>query len=214
MRTFVACILLAAFSCHGQDGSGVTNKVTEIDRDKDGKIDIRIKTAQVKDYQVYRVAQAAISHSRPVSFSVGYPNGWTLSDYNRTQPGDLHVPDDEIVCAFHSPPSHDWADITIWRASDGTAQEEAEAFARDVRQNFSTYSQKRFDPIKTKAGDAGYLVAFEGHFDTGNLLVSDLFFHVGAKGAIRISIMTRAQDSTLHESLQKLVLETLHFRNG
>lgn len=167
--------------------------------------------AQVKDYQVYTIAQAAISHSRPVSFSIGYPNGWTKSDWNRTQPGDLLILDDEMVCGFHSPRSDDWADITILRASDGTAQEEAEALARHARQNFSTYSQKRLVSIKTKAGDAGYLVAFEGHFDRGNVLVSDLFFHVGAKGAIRISIMTRAEDSALHESLQKLVLETLHF---
>ncbi len=168
--------------------------------------------AQVKDYQVYTIAQAAISHSRPVSFSIGYPNGWTKSDYNRIQPGGLHIVDDEMVCGFHSPSQlSDWAGITIFRASDGTAQEEAEAVASRACQQFSTYSQKRFDPIKTKAGNAGYLVTFGAHFEKGDALFSDLFFHVGAKGAIRISIMTRAEDSALLESLQKLVLETLHF---
>ncbi len=45
MKTLVAFLLLVAFGCYGQDTSGITNKVTEIDRDKDGKIDVRIETA-------------------------------------------------------------------------------------------------------------------------------------------------------------------------
>ena len=46
MKTLAAFLLLAAFGCCcGQDTSGITNKVTEIDRDKDGKIDVRIETA-------------------------------------------------------------------------------------------------------------------------------------------------------------------------
>jgi hypothetical protein len=44
MKTIIALFLLASFSCCAQDSSGVTNKVTEIDRDKDGKIDVRIET--------------------------------------------------------------------------------------------------------------------------------------------------------------------------
>lgn len=45
MKTLVAFLLLVAFGCCGQDASGITNKVTEIDRDKDGKVDVRIETA-------------------------------------------------------------------------------------------------------------------------------------------------------------------------
>lgn len=44
MKTLVAFLMLVAFGCCGQDTSGFTNKVTEIDRDKDGKIDVRIET--------------------------------------------------------------------------------------------------------------------------------------------------------------------------
>ena len=45
MKTLTAFLLLVVFGCCGQDTSGITNKVTEIDRDKDGKIDVRIETA-------------------------------------------------------------------------------------------------------------------------------------------------------------------------
>ncbi len=39
-----SCFLLLAAGCHAEDVSGVTNKVTEIDRDKDGKTDVRMET--------------------------------------------------------------------------------------------------------------------------------------------------------------------------
>lgn len=45
MKTLVALLLLLAGTCCADDSSGITNKVTEIDRDKDGKIDVRIETA-------------------------------------------------------------------------------------------------------------------------------------------------------------------------
>ena len=37
--------MLVGSACYGQDVSGITNKLTEIDRDNDGKIDVRIETA-------------------------------------------------------------------------------------------------------------------------------------------------------------------------
>jgi len=45
MKPLVAFLLLVACGCRGQDASVITNKVTEIDRDKDGEVDIRIETA-------------------------------------------------------------------------------------------------------------------------------------------------------------------------
>jgi hypothetical protein len=45
MKILVAFLLLVAFGCCGQDTSGITNKVTEVDRDNDGRIDIRIEMA-------------------------------------------------------------------------------------------------------------------------------------------------------------------------
>jgi hypothetical protein len=44
MKTLGVLLLLTAFACCAQDTSGITNKVTEIDRDKDGKTDVRIET--------------------------------------------------------------------------------------------------------------------------------------------------------------------------
>ncbi len=44
MKTLAGILLLISFGCCGQDTSGNTNRVTEIDRDKDGKIDVRIET--------------------------------------------------------------------------------------------------------------------------------------------------------------------------
>jgi len=45
MRTYVALLLLVtATICHAADTSSITNKITEIDRDKDGQIDNRIET--------------------------------------------------------------------------------------------------------------------------------------------------------------------------
>jgi hypothetical protein len=44
MKILIAFLMLVAFGCCAQDASGITNKVTEIDRDKDGKSDVRIET--------------------------------------------------------------------------------------------------------------------------------------------------------------------------
>ena len=44
MKALAVLLLFVAFGCCGQEASTITNKVTEIDRDKDGKIDVRIET--------------------------------------------------------------------------------------------------------------------------------------------------------------------------
>ena len=44
MKTLIAFLLLLAVTAYADDSPGITNKVTEIDRDKDGKIDVRIET--------------------------------------------------------------------------------------------------------------------------------------------------------------------------
>jgi hypothetical protein len=169
-------------------------------------------SAEPKDYEVYTLRQSSISHSQPVSFSVGYPVGWTKTESGKPQTGELLTLDPQPVCTFWSDAATtNRASVTIFRALGGSAQEDAEHFASAVRQRSITYAQKRIAPIKTEAGDAGYLVVFEAHFEMGNAFLTDLFFHVGAKGALRISIMTRAEDATLHDRLQKLVLQTLQF---
>lgn len=44
MKTRLALLLLLVATCYAENTSGITNKVAEIDRDKDGKIDFRIET--------------------------------------------------------------------------------------------------------------------------------------------------------------------------
>jgi len=44
MKTLIAFLLLLALTSYADNSSGITNKMTEIDRDKDGKIDVRIET--------------------------------------------------------------------------------------------------------------------------------------------------------------------------
>ena len=44
MKSLAVFFLLVTFGCCGQGPAGITSKVTEIDRDKDGKIDVRIET--------------------------------------------------------------------------------------------------------------------------------------------------------------------------
>ena len=43
-RMLAILLLLVAFGCHAEGTSDITNRLTEIDRDKDGKIDVRIET--------------------------------------------------------------------------------------------------------------------------------------------------------------------------
>jgi len=54
MKTIITIVLLAGFSCFARDVPGITNKVTEIDRDKDGKIDRRIVDTYRDGTQVMR----------------------------------------------------------------------------------------------------------------------------------------------------------------
>ncbi|MCW5551270.1 MAG: hypothetical protein KIS67_03785 [Verrucomicrobiae bacterium] len=43
MKTILLLLLLLAVTCHAEDTTGITNKVSEIDRDKDGKVDVRME---------------------------------------------------------------------------------------------------------------------------------------------------------------------------
>jgi len=176
------------------------------------------------DSEVFTIKQSAISHSRPVSFSIGYPIDWQMFEPGSHHPvGELLTADDELVCSFCPGPTAltvahltapNLAHIIIWRSDRSTAKEEAERFAASVRQRSGSYTNDLFSPITTKAGDHGYLVVSRVDSEQEHALLSDFFFHVGAKGAIRISIRTSVGDSQLFENLQNLVLQTLRFSDG
>jgi hypothetical protein len=149
------------------------------------------------------IDQYAITHGQPVSFSIGFPKGW------RKNVERANVP---VLCSFWSMPAlPNGASIIIFRTSGTTAKENAERCAASALKR--GYIQKDFGPIKTRAGDPGYLTVFEAIIgqDHKTLTLSDFFFHVGTAGAIRISISTAAEDSDLLIQLHRLVLETLRF---
>ncbi len=52
------------------------------------------------DSEVFTIKQSAISHSRPVSFSIGYPIDWQMFEPGSHPVGELLTADDELVCSF------------------------------------------------------------------------------------------------------------------
>jgi hypothetical protein len=189
MRQFitVAAILLLFTSLHGQ-----------------------VKAPSRLEAENCTINEFAITHAFPVSFSIGYPKGWRRSDNSSPENSGL-AHDAGPVCAFYSntvPP--DEARIIIWRTTETAAKECAEKYAEATRKRYGEH-QKVLAPIKTKAGESGYVVVFEKDIGNERLLLSDFFFHAGKRGAIRISIIVRAEDSDLREKLQDLVLQTLCF---
>jgi len=178
----------------------------------------QVKSSGTAEPELYTIKQSALAHSRPVSFSVGYPKGWRVSEAGPPQVGESLIMDDEPVCSFSPRPSRssdnllapvERSEIIIWRTGGATAKAEAEKFAAALRQRSNT--QRDLSPIKTEAGDSGYVVVSEPNLEKGHWISSDLFFQAGAKGAIRISITTRAEDSDMRENWQRLVLKTLRF---
>lgn len=178
--------------------------------------------------EIYTINQSA-PHSDPVAFSIGYPRGWTKSE-NTTMAsdnlGDLASPrDHELVCAFMSPLDPlasldprtiriitNYASITIFRGYSASAKDEAEHLAASRRRMGDEV--QRVIPVKTRAGDTGYLLMSSDEIPQGHRLSSEFFFHVGSKGNIRISIYASGTFLELHETLQKLVLESLRFPGG
>jgi hypothetical protein len=153
-----------------------------------------------------------------VSFSIGVLNGWEKSETGRPQIDELLTLDDALVCSFCPARASDnlmfqkldHARMMVWRSSrNTTAKQEAKRFAASIVSG--VYRQEVVSPITTKAGDHGYLLVMRVNFEKGSALVSDFFFHAGAKGALRISIRTPAADAQLFEQLQNLLLQTLRF---
>ncbi len=175
--------------------------------------------------EIYEINQSA-PHSDPVAFSVGYPKGWTKSE-NKTlgsdNLGDLaSLRDGEIVCTFTSPLDltvppdpraittvTNYASITIFRGYGASAKEEAEDLAGRLGKMGDEVQS--LGPAKTRGGDTGCLLMSSDDEPQGHRLRSELFFYVGRKGHIRISIYVKGTFLGMRESLQNLVLESLRF---
>jgi hypothetical protein len=97
-----------------------------------------------------------------------------------------------------------------WRSAGTTAKAAAESYVTDLRRS-GIYKERNVTEVKTKAGDSGYLVECEANLVQGPVISHDYFFHVGAKGAIRILIVTPADGAVSRSELDRLVLQTLRF---
>lgn len=178
-----------------------------------------------RESQVYSINQSA-PHSSPVAFSVSYPKGWTMWENKvvlSDNLGDLASPiDPELVCKFESPLDHappadprtiimvtNYASITVFRGHGATAKAEAEDLAGRLRKMGDEVQD--LVSTKTAAGDAGYLLMCTDDTPRGHRLRSELFFNIGSKGHIRISIYVMGTFLGMRESLQNLVLESLRF---
>jgi hypothetical protein len=192
-------------------------------------VDLSAPGAVPLESDSYSINQYALTHSDPVAFSIGYPKGWTKSENTTVVSdnlGDLaSFRDHELVCTFASPLDPidtltprmfrivtNYASITIFRSYSASAKEEAENFAAHIGR--MSDEAKSLTPIRTKAGDPGYLLISDDETPNGHKLRSELFFHVGNKGHIRISICVMGTLLGMHERLQKLVLESLRFPGG
>jgi hypothetical protein len=166
----------------------------------------------------YTINESALPGSAPVAFSIGYPKGWTKAE--NTTPfmeGGTSVEAHQVVCSFTTPFDSagiqtNYAFMTIFRAYGASAREEAEHLAARMRK--MSDEVRSLTPIRTKAGDSGYLLIAGDEAPNGHRLRSEFFFRVGSKGHIQISIYVMGTFLGMRESLQNLVLESLRFPQG
>lgn len=189
--------------------------------------------AQALESDVFSIHQSALSHSEPVSFSIAYPKGWSV-----TQSGpqgflsDYTIVDNNLICSFWPTNPSAGTAFVIWRSGRLTAQEAAHEFSTNVWRH-GDYTVNHLRPVKTSAGDSGYLVESDGSIELGRLATNncppgslvrfestgqrlqvvshDYFFHSGPEGSIRIMITTPKTDTVSQSELDRMVLETLRF---
>ena len=202
--------------------------------------------SQALDWDTLSVNQNPIPAEATVSFSIGYPKGWMAIQNYSQEWQDIYfdVPTSSsnydplhVICSFSEPATnvlkHGFTSCTIFLSGGATAEKAAENFFNDKR-SATAYTQKGLSPIKTNAGDSGWLVESKGSLslfpfvmtntsqiisfmksktpgDDVPVIYHDFFFHAGTKGAIRIQIMTQAANPAWREELDQLVLQTLRF---
>jgi hypothetical protein len=187
---------------------------TQVDGQQTSQRKSESETYTINQTNFYRISQNSFAHSHPVAFSIGYPSGWTKNEGPAMEgTGDLATTSPRLICWFSSHPgASPSGQIFIERTIPGsTAKKDAEDFFR-LRQRFA--QEQISTEIKTKAGDSGYMVTSEHEPPSGPRGPSCvLFFHVGKKGHIQVSIWARGTKPEL-DSLRNLVLETLRFDEG
>jgi hypothetical protein len=149
MKTLLLFPLLLAFACHSEDTAGITNKVTEIDRDKDGKIDVRMETVYRGKTKVMMLMSRRNASGEMAIVSRSYFAGGELRMTESDEDGDGFL---ETVF-FHTPDSND---IEVFkRQADGSARpvstpaleiyKKMHALQTDVGQVMGDYMEGKID---------------------------------------------------------------------
>jgi hypothetical protein len=198
---------------------------------------------QAMDWDTFTGNEYSIAPPATVSFSIGYPKGWRVTDLNQRQ-HDIYkdvvvLPPVGPIWIFFGSATTDLKEqghtfYTIEQSCGTTAKEAAEEFIMDI-QSASAYTPTSISPVKTSAGDSGWLVESEGYLFNdpaiGKLardsefigktpgqkipvIYHDFFFHTGKMGAIRIQIMTDTANASWRSQLDRVVLDTLRFHGS
>lgn len=131
---------------------------------------------QAVDWDTLNVNCDPIPPQATVSFSIGYPKGWrAFQDYSQgwrdIYNGFVVAPHNPgPICSFSGPTTtntlkvqgHGHTFYLIWPSDGATAAEAAATFFNDNRST-TTFTHKSLTPIKTRAGDSGWLVESEGY---------------------------------------------------
>jgi hypothetical protein len=129
---------------------------------------------QAMDWDTVTVNGAPIPPQATVSFSIGYPKGWhAFQDYSQ---GWHDIYNGNVVAPRNSGPICNFGQMatthtfreqkitwySIWPSGEATAKEAAEKIFTDKR-TATAHTQKSLKPIKTNAGNAGWLVESESY---------------------------------------------------
>lgn len=150
-------------------------------------------TAQTRalDWDTFSVNQDPVPPQATVSFSIGYPKGWFVTQDYRQEMCDIYydvptpaAPAFGPICSFSQPAATNtlkeqgFTGYSIWASGGATAKEAAEKFFTDKR-TASAYTQKSLKPVNTGVGEPGWLVESDGYVITDSAitkLISDPAF--------------------------------------
>ena len=129
---------------------------------------------QAMDWDTFCVNGNPVPHQATVSFFIGYPKGWlAFQDHSQgwhdIYSGIVIAPcNPGPICSFGQPATtntlkeQEHVLYTVWPSGGATAKEAAETFFNDKR-GAAGYAHKSIKPVKTRAGDSGWLVESDGY---------------------------------------------------
>ena len=166
------------------------------------------------EFETFSTKQFTITHTSPVSFSVGYPKGWKVTQDDRPSSGEFVTADHEWIAQFWQTNRADFqtngTTFTLFRAHGATAKQEAESFLASVTKR-GIYKERSLAEVKTASGETGYLLECEATLQGVKEISHDFFFHSEKGGCVRILVVTRAENESWRSELDSLVLNTFRY---